>query len=181
MHTAQCTRMLFSISNAHCRLAMHFVSTNTSHLMHNLLNDLTTSMKNMYFIKMINLNNSISFSSAPPPKKTKYLDLPIVEDDQSPGGSYENLRKIIHTVVQEVIRLPEFYNQRNVGTAAVTIEKDKETSTPFEPKKYEDLLATAVINKVIYNRLIAIYMSISGTFFIFFCIVSSSFVVPYDS
>lgn len=79
------------------------------------------------------------------------LDLPIIEDDQSPGGSYENLRKIIHAVVQEVIRLPEFYNQKNVGAVAAVV-KDNEPSTPFEAKKYEDLLATAVINKVICWR-----------------------------
>lgn len=88
-------------------------------------------------------NNNVEIESS------KILDLPIAEDDQSPGASYENLRKIIHAVVQEVIRLPEFYNQKNVGTVAAVV-KDNETSTPFEPKKYEDLLATAVINKVIF-------------------------------
>lgn len=91
--------------------------------------------------KIANKTNLIIF----PPKN---LDLPIAEDDQSPGGSYENLRKIIHAVIQEVIRLPEFYNQKNVGAVAA-VEKDKQPYPPFEPKNYEDLLATAVINKVI--------------------------------
>lgn len=85
-----------------------------------------------------------------PPSPNIFLDLPIVEDDQSPGGSYENLRKIIHAVIQEVIRLPEFYNQKDVGVIAA-VDKDKRPYPPFEPKNYEDLLATAVINKVIWG------------------------------
>lgn len=88
------------------------------------------------------------------------VDLPILADDQSPGGSYENLRKIIRAVVQEVIRLPEFYNQKNVGAiAAVVKDNEDNTSTPFEPKKYEDLLATAVINKVTFEQMSLIDLS----------------------
>lgn len=48
-----------------------------------------------------------------------------------------------------MIRLPEFYNQKDVGAIDVVAKNNNEASTPFEPKKYEDLLATAVINKVI--------------------------------
>ncbi|XP_031621785.1 probable serine/threonine-protein kinase DDB_G0282963 isoform X3 [Contarinia nasturtii] len=75
-------------------------------------------------------------------------DLPILEHDKNPGVSYENLRKIVHTIVQEVIKLPEFYNQK--GFSSVDANQVKSS---FEPKIYEDLLATAVINKIVetYN------------------------------
>lgn len=80
-------------------------------------------------------------------------DLPIIaEDNQSPGGSYENLRQIVQAVVQEVLRLPEFYSQKDAGTIATVSHaydsNSNQAATPFDPKKYEDLLATAVINKV---------------------------------
>lgn len=71
-------------------------------------------------------------------------DLPLTDSDDNPGTSYDNLRKLIHTIVQEVLSLPEVYTQ--IGNASNT--NAHELSTPFEPKKYEDLLATAVLNKV---------------------------------
>lgn len=72
-----------------------------------------------------------------------FADLPIVEHDKSPTISYENLRKIVHTIVQEVIKLPEFYNQKGFSSVDAN-----QVQSSFEPKIYEDLLATAVINKV---------------------------------
>lgn len=71
-------------------------------------------------------------------------DLPILEHEKNPGVSYENLRKIVHTIVQEVIKLPEFYNQKGFSSVDAN-----QVQSSFEPKIYEDLLATAVINKVI--------------------------------
>lgn len=70
-------------------------------------------------------------------------DLPILEHDKSPSVSYDNLRKIVHTIVQEVIKLPEFYNQKGYSSVDAN-----QVQSSFEPKIYEDLLATAVINKV---------------------------------
>lgn len=71
------------------------------------------------------------------------LDLPILEHNQNPSDSYEHLRKIVHTIAQEVIKLPEFYNQKGFSSVDA-----KQVQSSFEPKVYEDLLATAVINKV---------------------------------
>lgn len=72
-----------------------------------------------------------------------HLDLPILEHNQNPSDSYEHLRKIVHTIAQEVIKLPEFYNQKGFSSVDA-----KQVQSSFEPKVYEDLLATAVINKV---------------------------------
>lgn len=116
----------------HSLLVMHAPTTHShTSTTHGLLND--------FALGTPKLTTFISFDNI--------VDLPIVEEDQSPGGSYESLRKIIQAVVQEVIRLPEFYNQKNAGTIDA-VAKDSETLAPFDPKKYEDLLATAVINKV---------------------------------
>lgn len=67
----------------------------------------------------------------------------MLEHDKNPSISYENLRKIVHTIVQEVIKLPEFYNQKGFSSIDAN-----QVQASFEPKIYEDLLATAVINKV---------------------------------
>lgn len=72
-----------------------------------------------------------------------HSDLPILEHNQNPSDSYEHLRKIVHTIAQEVIKLPEFYNQKGFSSVDA-----KQVQSSFEPKVYEDLLATAVINKV---------------------------------
>lgn len=72
-----------------------------------------------------------------------HLDLPILENNQNPSDSYDHLRKIVHTIAQEVIKLPEFYNQKGFSSVDA-----KQVQSSFEPKVYEDLLATAVINKV---------------------------------
>lgn len=72
-----------------------------------------------------------------------FTDLPILEHEKSPNISYDNLRKIVHTIVQEVIKLPEFYNQKGFSNVDAN-----QVQSSFEPKTYEDLLATAVINKV---------------------------------
>lgn len=72
-----------------------------------------------------------------------FADLPLLEHEKHPTITYDNLRKIVHTIVQEVIKLPEFYNQK--GFSSVDANQVKSS---FEPKTYEDLLATAVINKV---------------------------------
>ncbi|XP_055318931.1 putative mediator of RNA polymerase II transcription subunit 26 isoform X7 [Sitodiplosis mosellana] len=78
-------------------------------------------------------------------KNLEYL--PILEHEKNPGVSYENLRKIVHTIVQEVIKLPEFCNQKGLDVDTNQVQSS------FEPKIYEDLLATAVINKIVetYN------------------------------
>lgn len=73
-----------------------------------------------------------------------FTDLPVLEHEKGPSISYENLRKIVHTIVQEVIKLPEFYNQKGFSSVDAN-----QVQSSFEPKIYEDLLATAVINKVI--------------------------------
>lgn len=75
------------------------------------------------------------------------LDLPILEHNPNPSDSYEHLRKIVHTIAQEVIKLPEFYNQKGFSSVDA-----KQVQSSFEPKVYEDLLATAVINKVKPNK-----------------------------
>lgn len=75
----------------------------------------------------------------------KYIDLPITDNDENPGTSYDNLRKLIHTIIQEVLALPEIYSQ--IGGSVNNLNANQ-VATPFEPKKYEDLLATAVLNKV---------------------------------
>lgn len=49
----------------------------------------------------------------------------------------------MHIIVQEVIKVPEFYNQKRLEVDASQVQSS------FEPRIYEDLLATAVINKVI--------------------------------
>lgn len=72
-----------------------------------------------------------------------FTDLPLLEHEKSPNISYDNLRKIVHTIVQEVIKLPEFYNQKGFSNVDAN-----QVQSSFEPKTYEDLLATAVINKV---------------------------------
>lgn len=71
-----------------------------------------------------------------------FTDLPLSESHDSPSTSYESLRRVIHTVVQQVLKLPEFYNQSDVGKAL---------PAHFEHQKYEDLLATAILNKVIWR------------------------------
>lgn len=49
--------------------------------------------------------------------------------------------------MQEVIKVPEFYNQKRLEVDTSQVQSS------FEPRIYEDLLATAVINKVInYDR-----------------------------
>lgn len=70
-------------------------------------------------------------------------DLPLSEHEQAPNSSYENLRKIVQTIVHEVIKLPEFHNQKGFSNVDAN-----QIQASFEPKVYEDLLATAVINKV---------------------------------
>lgn len=74
-------------------------------------------------------------------------DIPISGNEQNPNTSYEKLRKIVQTIVLEVIRLPEFHNQRGFSNVDAT-----QIQTSFEPKVYEDLLATAIINKVSLSR-----------------------------
>lgn len=74
-------------------------------------------------------------------------DLPISEHEQNPNSSYENLCKIVQTIVYEVIKLPEFHNQRGFSNVDAT-----QIQASFAPKVYEDLLATAVINKVSKSR-----------------------------
>ncbi|XP_058460950.1 uncharacterized protein LOC131436309 isoform X3 [Malaya genurostris] len=73
-------------------------------------------------------------------------DLPICEGQkfpESPSDKHFELRKLIQRILDEVAKLPELLNQSGHPL------RPEEHLPYFSPKKYEQLLATAVLNKVV--------------------------------
>lgn len=71
--------------------------------------------------------------------------LPLGENEENPQDSYTNLRQLVQRIIEEVFKLPELFEQPKKSESSITNEKPL---PQFEPKKYEELLATAVLNKV---------------------------------
>lgn len=56
--------------------------------------------------------------------------------------SYANLKNMVERIIEQVFKIPEMIDLSGTGPRELA-------STPvFDPKKYEELLATAVLNKV---------------------------------
>ncbi|XP_055630957.1 uncharacterized protein LOC129771390 isoform X3 [Toxorhynchites rutilus septentrionalis] len=75
-------------------------------------------------------------------------DLPLREGQKTPDSPSEQhfeLRKLLQRILDEVARLPELLNQNGLP------QRPEEYLPYFNPKKYEQLLATAVLNKVVEN------------------------------
>ncbi|XP_058834540.1 uncharacterized protein LOC131691876 isoform X3 [Topomyia yanbarensis] len=73
-------------------------------------------------------------------------DLPICEGQKfpdSPSDKHFELRKLLQRILDEVVKLPELLNQSGHPL------RPEEHLPYFSPKKYEQLLATAVLNKVV--------------------------------
>ncbi|XP_053690101.1 uncharacterized protein LOC128738769 isoform X2 [Sabethes cyaneus] len=73
-------------------------------------------------------------------------DLPICENQKypdSPSDQHFQLRKLLQRILDEVAKLPELLNQSGHPL------RPEEHLPYFSPKKYEQLLATAVLNKVV--------------------------------
>lgn len=56
--------------------------------------------------------------------------------------SYENLKRLVEQVVEQVFKIPELLDYSGVPG------REQARPAEFDPKKYEELLATAVLNKV---------------------------------
>lgn len=56
--------------------------------------------------------------------------------------SYDNLRRLVEQIVEQVFKIPELLDHSGVPGRAPA------DALEFNPKKYEELLATAVLNKV---------------------------------
>lgn len=68
--------------------------------------------------------------------------LPQGENEIRLDDSYANLRNLVERIIEQVYRIPELLDHSGVpGREAGTLPA-------FDPKKYEELLATAVLNKV---------------------------------
>jgi hypothetical protein len=78
-------------------------------------------------------------------KSSDYL--PIC-DHECPGLAHANLKRLIQKIIAEAGRLPELLNRSGVPP------RPEEHLPYFDPKKYNQLLATAVLNKVVesYNN-----------------------------
>lgn len=76
--------------------------------------------------------------------KVKFLfaDLPVW-DHECPGVSHLKLKRLIQKIMAEAMRLPDLFNQSGVAPP-----RPEEQMPFFDPKKYEQLVATAVLNKV---------------------------------
>ncbi|XP_055536862.1 mucin-17-like isoform X4 [Wyeomyia smithii] len=73
-------------------------------------------------------------------------DLPMCENQKypdSPSDQHFQLRKLLQRILDEVAKLPELLNQSGHPL------RPEEHLPYFSPKKYEQLLATAVLNKVV--------------------------------
>lgn len=68
--------------------------------------------------------------------------LPQAENETQLDDSYANLRNLIERIIEQVFKIPELLDQSGVPG------QDPGTLPEFDPKKYEELLATAVLNKV---------------------------------
>ncbi|XP_065074901.1 uncharacterized protein LOC135698735 isoform X3 [Ochlerotatus camptorhynchus] len=75
-------------------------------------------------------------------------DLPMIEgqtEPASPSDTHFELRKMLQKILDEVTKLPELFNQSGLPL------RPEEHLPYFSPKKYEQLLANAVLNKVVEN------------------------------
>jgi hypothetical protein len=72
-------------------------------------------------------------------------DIPLW-NHECPGVAHVELKRLIQKIVDEVLSLPE---SLNLGGNHSPGRQQEEALPYFDPKKYEELLATAVINKVI--------------------------------
>lgn len=73
-------------------------------------------------------------------------DLPLFEgqtEPNSPSDTHFELRKMLQKILDEVAKLPELLNHSGFPL------RPEEHLPYFSPKKYEQLLATAVLNKVV--------------------------------
>lgn len=74
------------------------------------------------------------------------LDLPLIEgqtEPSSPSDTHFELRKMLQKILDEVAKLPGLLNHSGFPL------RPEEHLPYFSPKKYEQLLATAVLNKVV--------------------------------
>uniref|UniRef100_A0A182Q7T5 Uncharacterized protein n=1 Tax=Anopheles farauti TaxID=69004 RepID=A0A182Q7T5_9DIPT len=74
------------------------------------------------------------------------LDLPLWEGQQqhhSPSDQHFELKRLIQKILEEIAKLPELLNHSGLPL------RPEEHLPYFDPKKYEQLLATAVLNKVV--------------------------------
>ncbi|XP_059615999.1 uncharacterized protein LOC132261281 isoform X2 [Phlebotomus argentipes] len=73
-------------------------------------------------------------------KHPSYLPL---QDEEGPGIAHVNLKRLIQKVIEEALNLPDLFNYSGFPPRP-------ESHLPyFSSKKYEQLLATAVLNKVV--------------------------------
>ncbi|XP_061504942.1 uncharacterized protein LOC1276506 isoform X7 [Anopheles gambiae] len=73
-------------------------------------------------------------------------DLPLWEGQQqhhSPSDQHFELKRLIQKILEEIAKLPELLNHSGLPL------RPEEHLPYFDPKKYEQLLATAVLNKVV--------------------------------
>ncbi|XP_041770480.1 uncharacterized protein LOC121592764 isoform X9 [Anopheles merus] len=73
-------------------------------------------------------------------------DLPLWEGQQqhhSPSDQHFELKRLIQRILEEIAKLPELLNHSGLPL------RPEEHLPYFDPKKYEQLLATAVLNKVV--------------------------------
>ncbi|XP_052862702.1 uncharacterized protein LOC128269308 isoform X2 [Anopheles cruzii] len=74
------------------------------------------------------------------------LDLPLWEGQQqhhSPSDQHFELKQLVQKILEEIGKLPELLNQSGLPL------RPEEHLPYFDPRKYEQLLATAVLNKVV--------------------------------
>ncbi|XP_035791677.1 uncharacterized protein LOC118466447 isoform X7 [Anopheles albimanus] len=74
------------------------------------------------------------------------LDLPLWEGQQqhhSPSDQHFELKQLVQKILEEIAKLPELLNHSGLPL------RPEEHLPYFDPKKYEQLLATAVLNKVV--------------------------------
>ncbi|XP_058125555.1 uncharacterized protein LOC131282403 [Anopheles ziemanni] len=73
-------------------------------------------------------------------------DLPLWEGQQqhhSPSDQHFELKRLIQKILEEIAKLPELLNHSGLPL------RPEEHLPYFDPKKYEQLVATAVLNKVV--------------------------------
>ncbi|XP_035791680.1 uncharacterized protein LOC118466447 isoform X8 [Anopheles albimanus] len=73
-------------------------------------------------------------------------DLPLWEGQQqhhSPSDQHFELKQLVQKILEEIAKLPELLNHSGLPL------RPEEHLPYFDPKKYEQLLATAVLNKVV--------------------------------
>lgn len=73
-----------------------------------------------------------------------FADLPVW-DHECPDVKHLKLKRLIQKIMSEAMRLPDLFNLSGVP------QRPEEQMPFFDPKKYEQLVATAVLNKVIFR------------------------------